>query len=253
MSNELIIVNNAAPALIKQTRNNYELSIPQGKGYVTRTLKRDRDFGVPIIKTKDGEKPAFPQPILYKGGAELIIKDYQVFSRYTIESAVEDVELGYFFYRFKCSLIAYDRENQREVVVAEGFGSSNTRETKNGNASGFNTANTALKIARKRSMVDAAISLAGLSSVFTQDLENETFMSGAIDMVNAKDDDAITSKQRQRIFAIANSHGLTTEKTKVWLAANGYVSVKDIKMKDFDSVCDKLEALEVPGVIVNAN
>lgn len=244
MSNELVIVNSPAPALIKQKRNNYELTIPQGGSFVTRTLERGKDFGVPVVKTEKGEKAAFPQPILYKGGAELIIKDYQVFSRYAIESSVEDVELGYFFYRFKCSLVAYDRENQREVVVAEGFGSANTREGRNGNNSGFNSANNALKMARKRSMVDAAISLAGLSSVFTQDLENEQYMQSAVDMVNVSDDDPITSKQRQRIFAIGASHGMKTEQVRTWLTAHGFAKTADIKQKDYDTICDRIGKAE---------
>jgi len=236
--NTLAIIGQVLPATVAQKRGNYELSLPSGE---KRVLERNVDFGNPV--TKDG-KTAFPQPILYKGGAEKIVHDYHVLPRYEIMNAVENEEIGYFFYRFKCALVVYDQAADREIVVQEGYGSSNSRETKGGNASGFNLANSVLKNARKRSMVDAAISLAGLSSIFTQDLENESFMATAVDMATAKDTDPISKNQRQRVFAIAARKGMTTEQTRIWLKAEGFASVKDILLKDYDPLCEKLEGLD---------
>ena len=101
MSEELII---SAPqaAIIKCERGNYTITAPSG-GAVE--LKRDRDFGNP--KKKDGT-PVFPQPILFKGGAEQIIRNYRMMDRYVVESSTEDAENGYFYYRVKCSLVAYN-------------------------------------------------------------------------------------------------------------------------------------------------
>ena len=233
MSEELII---SAPqaAIIKCERGNYSLTTPNG-GSVE--LKRDRDFGNP--KKKDGT-PVFPQPILFKGGAEQIIRNYRMMDRYVVESATEDAENGYFYYRVKCSLVAYNPTTGKEIVYCEGLGCANTRESKNGNQSGFDGSNSALKKARKRAMVDAAISLAALSSIFTQDLENETFMQGANEITKLGPEDAITTKQRRRIFAIADQHGMTQEQTKTWLTAQGFASTKDIKQKNYDHLCDLL-------------
>jgi hypothetical protein len=231
----LIVINSQLPATIKESRGNYKLAIPNG---MVTDLKRNVDFGNPV--TKKGAN-AFPQPILYKGGAEKIIKDYQVFPTYALESAVEDAETGYFFYRFKCELKAFNPATNEFVVVQEGVGSANSRESKTGNQSGFDAANSVLKNARKRSMVDAAISLAGLSSIFTQDMENTNFMEGAYDVVQAKEDEPITSKQRQRVFAIASQRGMSNEQTKTWLKSKGFASVKDILQKDYDGLCDELE------------
>ena len=233
MSEELII---SAPqaAIIKCERGNYSLTTPNG-GAVE--LKRDRDFGNP--KKKDGT-PVFPQPILYKSGAEQIIRDYRMMDRYTVESATEDAENGFFAYRVKCSLVAYNPATGQEIVYCEGLGCANTRESKTGNQSGFDGANSALKKAKKRAMVDAAISLAGLSSMFTADLEDTAFMESAVTSARAKDDDPISSKQRQRVFAIAATHGMSTEQTKTWIVAQGFASVKDIKQKDYDHLCDLL-------------
>lgn len=235
MSEELIIVNAQLPATVKPFRGNYQLTIPNGN---MTTLERNVDFGNPV--TKSG-KTAFTQPILFKGGAERIIKEYQVFPHYELEASIEDYENGFFFYRFRCDLKAYNPKTNELVVVQEGVGSANTRESKTGNQSGFDGANSALKNARKRSMVDAAISLAGLSGIFTQDMENTAFMDGAISMAQAKDDDPITGKQRQRIFAIGDKKGMTVEQVKTWLKAEGFASVKDILQKDYDRLCEKLE------------
>ena len=237
MSEELAIIQSYSIATVKQRRGNYDLTIPTGAAL---TLERNIDFGNPV--TKQG-KNAFPQPILFKGGAEKIIHEYHVLPRYDIMNTVENEEIGYFFYRFKCSLVAYDPATGREVVVQEGFGSSNTRESKSGNASGFDSANSALKNARKRSMVDAAISLAGLSSIFTQDMENEAFMQSAKDMATAKPDDPIEPKQRQRVFACAAQAGMSVEQTRTWLKAKGFASVKDVLQKDYDALCAELEGM----------
>lgn len=234
----VICENNYAPALVTQKRGNYELSIPTGE---TRILERDKDFGNP--KKKDGSN-VFPQPILYKGGAEKVVHDYRVFPRYEIIYAVRDPENGFFFYEIKCSLVAINPATGAEIVVQEGFGSSNTREGKTGMASGFDQANSSLKNAKKRAMVDAAINLAGLSSIFTQDLENDAFMNKGMEFAQSKDTDAITSKQRQRIFAIGATTGMTNEGVKTWLKAHGFASTKDITQKDYDMLCEKLESEE---------
>ena len=236
MKEESLVVPEAAS--IVSRRGNYEISTPRG---ISRTLVRDVDFGSP--KKKDGE-PVFPKPILYKSGAEKIIRDFKLLDRYTVESCIEDVENGIFAYRVKCSLVAYNPATGQEIVYCEGLGCANTRESKTGNQSGFDGANSALKKARKRAMVDAAVSLGALSSMFTADLEDTAFMKGADEITKLGPDDAITTKQRRRIFAIADQHGMTQEQTKTWLTAQGFASTKDIKQKDYDHLCDLLETME---------
>ena len=235
MSEELIVINAQLPATVKQFRGNYQLTIPNGNA---TTLERNVDFGNPV--TKSG-KTAFNQPILYKGGAEKIIKDYKVFPHYELEASIEDYENGFFFYRFRCDLKAYNPTTNELIVVQEGVGSANTRESKTGTQSGFDGANSALKNARKRSMVDAAISLAGLSAIFTQDMENTAFMDSAYEVVQAKDTDPISRKQVQRVFAIGGQKGMTNEEIKQFIKAEGFASVKDILQKDYDALCKKLE------------
>ena len=237
MPNELIVITSPEALTVESKRGNYEITTPSG---IIRELKRDIDFGNP--KKANGD-PVFPKPILFKSGAEKIIRDCKMLDRYTVESCIEDVENGIFSYRVKCSLYAYNPQTGQEVCYTEGMGTANTRESKTGNQSGFDGANSALKKAKKRAMVDAAVSLGALSSAFTMDLEDTAFMNGANEITQAKDTDPITSKQRQRIFAIASMHGMTTEKVKVWLKAEGFASTKDITQKDYDQLCTKLEEI----------
>ena len=63
----------------------------------------------------------------------------------------------------------------------------------------------------------------------------------AASITKAKDDDPITSKQIQRIYAIAGERGLTTPEAKQLIISLGYASTKDIKQKDYDSVCKAIE------------
>lgn len=229
-NHDLIVVNDTSPALVRERRGNYELSLYNGRSF---QLTRDVDFGKPNTKLK--------KPILYKAGAETIRWEYGVFDRYTLIDKIQDLENGFFMYLFKCELVK--AMGDREVVVSEGYGSANTREANVGNASGFEVANTKLKIAEKRSMMDAVIKMARLSSIFTQDMENDDFMDGAAAITKEKDTDSITSKQRQRIFAIAASAGMNTEQTRNYLKAEGFASTKDIKQADYDTLCDKLKGL----------
>ena len=225
-----IIEGRELSAGIKECRGNYAISLFNGANF---TLKRDVDFGKPNAKLK--------KPILYKAGAETIRQQYGVFDRYEIMHRIENFEQGFFMYQFKCSLVALI--NDKEYVVSEGYGSANTRESNTGNANAFDVANTKLKIAEKRALLDAVIKMAGLSSIFTQDIENDDFMKGADTITKAKPDDGITTKQRARIFAISAQAGMSSEQCKTWLASKGFVSTKDIKQSDYDAICSDLERM----------
>ena len=212
----------------------------QGRGYLIQpftggpeiALKRDVDFGV-IPRTK--------KPSLYKSGAEKICMSYGLFQRYDIETAIERAEgdSPLFYYLVKCSLVKL--VDGKEYVFCTGYGSANTSEKRNGFNSAYDAANGTLKMAQKRALTGAAIAISGLSDMFTQDIENEDFMKEAVDSATAKPEDAITPKQRQRIFAVASNKGMSTEQTKQWLKAKGFDSVKDVKQKDYDTLCDAIE------------
>ena len=223
MSEYLSVIDVTPPAVVTPIKrsDNYSVNI------CGRELKivRDVDFGK-IAGTKT--------PVLYKAGAERIVWAYGVETRYTLETAIEDYENGFFFYRFKCEFW------KNGMHITDGVGSSNSRERKNGSASGFDVANTCLKIAKKRALVDGAILIGQLSGMFAQDLENENFTDSASVYFSKKPEEPITNKQVTYFYAAAGRAGLSKTEAKAFLESKGYKSAKEIISKDFDSIIEDL-------------
>ena len=227
MSEALSIIELAPPAVVSPIKRsaNYSLDICGRQ----LEIRRDIDFGkIPGTKT----------PVLYKAGAERIVWNYGIETHYILEQAVEDFESGYFFYRFKCELW------KNGIHITDGYGSSNSRERKNGSASGFDVANTCLKIAKKRALVDGAILVGQLSGMFTQDLENENFTDSAQALFNGKAADKITPKQVTYFYAACTRHGLTKSDAKAFLDSHGIKSAKDITNGQFDGLLDEISKWE---------
>lgn len=230
--NELTVYE-ATQAVAKAKGANYTVMSPLTGAEVK--LVRDVDFGV-IPKTKS--------PSLFKSGAEKVCMAYGLMQRYSIESKIEQAngDDALFFYTVKCELVKI-ATNGQEYVFSSAYGSANTREKRNGFNGAFDAANSTLKMAQKRALVAAALSVSGLSSMFTQDMEDEAFMSGYTEIQQTLDEDApITAKQVKRIFAIANEAGITANKAKqMILAKYGYSSTKEITQKQYDEVCAMFE------------
>lgn len=224
MTQELTLYEAAPAPAVKESRGNYIMSIC---GQET-TLKRDVHFGV---------IPGTKKPSLYKAGAEKIVWMYGVTTDYTLEHAVEDPENGYFFYRFRCDF------RKGELLITTGYGSANSREKGCGTASGFDVANSVLKKAKKRSMVDGALLIGQLSDLFSQDMENEDFMASSNELTKKRaDTDPITTQQARRIFAIGRAAGLSSDEVRDIVNIAGYDSTKKITQADYDRVCALVEA-----------
>ena len=229
MANEMTIYEAERP-VIKQSKDDYTIAI---NGCPAVRLKRDVDFGV-IPKTKT--------PSLFKAGAEKVCLAFGLMKRFTVESAIEQGgKEAFFFYRVRCDLIKVAQDGT-EYVFSNGHGSANTAEKRNGFNGAFDAANSSLKMAEKRALVAAAISLANLSDLFSQDMENEGFMSGAQDLASTLNEDSpLTSKQLRRIYALAANAGVSANEAKNKIVAAGFASTKDIKQKDYEKVCKLFE------------
>ena len=226
MSNELSLYE-GQKAVVEAKRMNYSVSVPGGAEMI---LKRDVDFGV-IPKTK--------RPSLYKSGAEKIAFAYGLMQRYYIETKIEELAPEpFFYYVVRCDLVKLLPTGQ-EIVFTSGYGSANTKEKRNGFNGAFDAANSTLKMAVKRSLVSAAIAVCGGSDLFTMDIEDESFMTTGYSELKAtlKDDNPITSKQANRIFAIAGQAGKTRDEALQILKVAGYDKTSDIKQKDYDKIC----------------
>lgn len=227
---EELTIYEAEQAVAKSTGKNYKIKSPVG-GEVT--LKRDVDFGV---------IPGTKSPSLYKSGAEKVCMAYGLLQHYTTESKIEQYDSkGYFFYYLvKCELVKIANDG-KEYIFTTGYGSANTAERRNGkNANTPDAINACVKMAQKRAMVSAALSISGLSDLFTQDIEDEKFMNSAKDTL-LKDDDPVTNPQLVRLFAIAGKNGFKKSDVEEKVRAAGFKSAKDIKQKDYNEVCKLFE------------
>lgn len=208
----------------------------------TLTAKRTRylvdigNYQCELIRDVDfGKVAAAKAPSLWKSGAEKILLGYGLYYDTVISDSYKDHNQGFYYYEVIAR--AYDQNGK---IVRTGVGCCNTNEKSFGISKAFDSANSALKKAKKRAIVDLALTLASLSNCFTQDMEDEENEKRASKLL--KDNDKITPKQKSRIFAIASQYEITVEQAKSLLVSWGYTSTNDITQKDYDSVCEKLEA-----------
>ncbi len=170
-----------------------------------------------LVKDHDyGTIPGTQKPTLLKPGAEKLVKLLDLADCYVTESSVEDWDRPLFSYTIKCQLKRVDGG-----IVAEGLGQCSTMEdryrwrwvfdrdiprdvakdslkTRTIRGGGiqyripnddiYTQINTVLKMAKKRALVDAALSVGRLSDLFTQDME---------DLRPAAPDDAIEGTFRE--------------------------------------------------------
>ena len=126
---------------------------------VQKTLKRGHDYGV---------IPGTDKPTLLKPGAEKILMLMGLTSEYHITERIQDYDKGFFAFTVRCELY------KNGIKITEGVGHCNTKERKYRNQDPYTLANTCLKMAKKRAQIDATLTVASLSEVFTQDIEDMT-------------------------------------------------------------------------------
>lgn len=194
MNSVLINKENQTPNLldsveIGEIRNTLG-KIAQFQSVIQKTLKNGHDYG---------EIGGVTKPTLLKPGAEKILMLMGLTSEYEIIEKVTDYSKGVFAYTIKCIL----RKSGRKIT--EGVGSCNSKEDKYRwrwvyeadlpqeidtdsiksrvdnygytkyrieNDDIYSHANTILKMAKKRAQVDATLTVASLSEIFTQDMED---------------------------------------------------------------------------------
>lgn len=131
--------------------------IGQFQTIVQSSLKKGHDYGV---------IPGTGKPTLLKPGAEKILMLMGISSEYDVTEKIQDYDKGFFAFSVKCTL------TKGGYPVTEGLGHCNTKEKKYINQDPYTLANTCLKMAKKRSQIDATLTVASLSEIFTQDIED---------------------------------------------------------------------------------
>lgn len=224
MENEIVIYEPPKTEL-KLYRNDYNVNIG--------------DYNCKLIRNVDfGKVPKAKQPSLWKSGAEKILMGFNLYYDTIITDSYKDHTKGYFYYEIMAR--AYDQNGK---VVRTGVGTCNTSESGFGMAGAFNSANNALKKAKKRAIVDLALTIGNLSNCFTQDIEDDLNEERAKEIL--RDDDLITPKQVKRLFAIAKTNEITVEEAKDLISKWGFASTKEITQKDYDDICEKFENYKV--------
>lgn len=157
--------------------------------------------------------PGTGKPTLLKPGAEKILMMFGLTSEYEIIDRVEDWSKGVFSYTVRCVL------SKNGIKITEGLGNCNSKEDKyryrwvkpedvpvgidpsslKSNQYGkvrvendeiYSQVNTILKMAKKRAQVDASLTVASLSEVFTQDMEDIKNFNQKEQLENMSSDDA---------------------------------------------------------------
>lgn len=261
------------------------------------TMKRDVHYGV-IAGTQ--------KPTLYKAGAEVIMALFKL----SVDPEVNDLSKGEEIrYQVKVRVMARDGS-----FVGSGIGECSSREEKymwraavceeefdvtpethrrikfkknryNGSVEKIqqvrvepsDMANTILKMAKKRALIDAVLTATGASDIFHQDLEDlpDGFVAPEaeveVDLPPVADEPEnipvaeiqkakeraemaqavpevdpsllISEKQRKRLYAIAMSAGMDRETFKEWLLFTfNLESSKDILKSDYEQICAEAQA-----------
>lgn len=232
------------------------------------------------------------KPTLLKPGAEKIMSTF----RLAADPEVEDMSTqGVIRYRVKCKLLS-----AAGVFVGAGVGECSSAEEKYAwrfsvseaewNATAetdkrikykrdgqikqvrtnpYDLANTILKMAKKRALVDAVLTVTAASDIFTQDIEDmpEEVLNGSkaqqkhpVQKPQEKQPEhtaaptvpenktsseegapVISEGQAKRFFAIAKGTGATNDQIKDWLFREfGFEHSKDITRDVYDDICSRV-------------
>ena len=178
--------------------------------------------------------PGTKKPTLLKPGAEKICMLMGLCSEYDIVDSERNFKEGFFQYQVKCKLI------KNGIVITEGLGSCNNHEKKYATADPCSIENTILKMAKKRSLVDAALMVGSLSNVFTQDTEDMAIKEDSSHKVFTDNSGLISQAQAKRLFAISQGNSLAVKDV---LKKHGLENSKDIKKIDYETICKEVQDL----------
>jgi len=218
--------------------------IAQFQAVVQKTLKKDHDYGV-IPGT--GSKPT-----LLKPGAEKILMLMGLTSEYEVIEKVQDYDRGFFAFTVKCTL------SKSDIKVTEGVGHANTREKRyisGRQQDAYTLANTVLKMAKKRAQVDAVLTVASLSEIFTQDLEDQVDDGFSPSTQSKKpqrsqkqkqqSNESATEAQRKKLYAVSKELDLNKDAmTSIMAERYGKNNSKELTKAEASNLIEYLEKLE---------
>lgn len=214
-----------------------------------------------------GRIPGTDKDTLFKPGAEKVAKLMALADSYEIMERIEDYDKPLFAYTIRCRLSSI----QTGDLVSQGVGQCNSMESKYRyrwvwpsdvpedydkttlkiktwkkgarkfakyrieNDDIYSQVNTILKMSKKRAMVDATLSAARLSELFTQDLEDTSEES---EQNGDSENTVISEQQRDRMSNLCKQVALPSTRLKKFIKeAYGVETMADIPVKFYDPVC----------------
>jgi len=222
--NSLSVIDSVDVSEVRGTMDK----ISQFQGVVQKQLRQNHDYGV---------LPGTPKPTLLKPGAEKIIMLLGLRSEFEIIDSTRDWDNGFFQYQVRCSLY------KGETLITQGLGAANNREKKWLKQDPYSIDNTILKMARKRSLTDGALTVGSLSDIFSQDLEDMDLSgqkaSTQQQKKTATDQDGNISKaQAKRMFALADGNA---DLVRVILEAYGFKNSSDVPKTKYEEICNEIQ------------
>ena len=163
--------------------------------WIRSSLVEGRDFGSIMIKGKKSK------PSLLKPGAEKIAGMLGLIPIFPNLSHYEDAAIS--GKPINAIIIKCELTNQNGTIIGQGVGARFVEQQDRGDL------NKSLKMAVKSAMIDATLRCAGLSEIFTQDVEEMKDVSG-----NAGAGDLASEKQMATIEQILGDYRVTEDEKR---------------------------------------
>lgn len=229
MGNEINVLS-VVESIDTSQMGSFVKKIEEFQKLVQSQLKNGHDYGI-IPSTK--------KPSLLKPGAEKICMLMGLTSAFDIIESTRDFDKGFFQYQVKCLLM------KSGVVITEGLGTCNTKETKYINADPYTCDNTVLKMAKKRSLIDATLMVGSLSDVFTQDMDDVDINGNkTTDKKYATDTDGtISNAQAKRMFALSGGSAEIVKKAMTEAGYNENAKSNEVQKIHYEEICKVIEGL----------
>jgi len=243
--------------------------------------------GIMIKKTHYDTIPGCgDKPVLLKPGAEKILSVFQI----GCKLHVEDLGDGYDHrYRVKCEgfyiptgnvigegigecstsekkyawriaicdeEFEHEKESRKQIYWSKDYKTKQPVSKKQVRSNPSDMANTVLKMAKKRAMIDLCLSATACSDLFTQDIDEEMFSEHKKDASISTPQPAnqnnnqpkqnsgcISEKQANRLKAIVGSSKYDIQYVIEWLSIiHNFKSIEEIQWKQYDEICKIVEA-----------
>lgn len=202
-------------------------------GWIREALVEGTDFG--RIQTKRGPS----KPSLWKPGAEKICGMLGVTVHYPNLSAYEQAALA--GSTLAAIILRCELHDSQGRTVAEGIGARSLQQD-------GGDLNKALKMAGKSAHIDAALRMAGLSEVFTQDIEDVKPVKEAQPVEVSREQEEpvapakITSTMHKLLETQIREFDLERARVKAWISkAWGVEHFPDLNLRQFEKLVSKLE------------